>query len=242
MNTTDTMTAERLNEFAAQIERAKARNGGHADHSIGRIHGMTIGEAEALVALAARTASVVTEEMVERAAPLVAEIIADIIGDDEPDMSVGTAERRYTRMILERAISARPTEAPEGDAAKLLPIVDGARIRHKKRGTKYEVVGLARVQTDRPLRDDEFVSIYRGADGMTWARPPHEFTENRFELLPPAPPPVGDKPHGPTLRAVANLARTVALLLDDEPDRVGQRRRNALADLLETAIHRSLDQ
>lgn len=58
------------------------------------------------------------------------------------------------------------------------------RIRHVKRGTVYDVVGQAWLQTDKPLTDMEPMVVYRAVDGTLWVRPESEFTPDRFELLP----------------------------------------------------------
>lgn len=72
---------------------------------------------------------------------------------------------------------------------------DVRRVRHKKRGGIYEVLGEAQVQTSRPLEDYEVVVIYRSLNtpdiddpaspmkGDTWARPKAEFNDGRFEDL-----------------------------------------------------------
>jgi hypothetical protein len=56
--------------------------------------------------------------------------------------------------------------------------------RHKKRGTVYEVVGLAELQssTGRP-EDGSFLVLYKGEDGKLWAREQSEFQDGRFEIL-----------------------------------------------------------
>lgn len=59
--------------------------------------------------------------------------------------------------------------------------------RHVKRGTDYQVLGEGRVQTTHPLRDDDYVTIYRDRHGLYWARPTSEFEDGRFIVLPPPP-------------------------------------------------------
>lgn len=62
----------------------------------------------------------------------------------------------------------------------------GLGLRHRKRGTTYEVVGLATLQTDAPLTDEAKVAVYRcDRTGKLWVRPVEEFTEERFLALPP---------------------------------------------------------
>lgn len=63
-----------------------------------------------------------------------------------------------------------------------------ARVRHKKRGSTYEVIGYASVQTTEPIHEGDVVMVYVGKDGDRWARPAHEFNDGRFESLPPQEP------------------------------------------------------
>lgn len=58
----------------------------------------------------------------------------------------------------------------------------GVRIRHRKRGTEYTILGPARLQTEHPLGDDEVVIVYQGPDGSLWARPLEELSDGRFEV------------------------------------------------------------
>lgn len=55
------------------------------------------------------------------------------------------------------------------------------RVRHVKRGTEYEVLGVGAIQADAPLPDMANVVIYRGEDGQLWARAYDEFYDGRFE-------------------------------------------------------------
>jgi hypothetical protein len=55
------------------------------------------------------------------------------------------------------------------------------RVRHKKRGTTYEVIGTAELQMATDLVDGAFLTIYRGEDGKWWARQEDEFEDGRFE-------------------------------------------------------------
>lgn len=62
-------------------------------------------------------------------------------------------------------------------------------VRHKKRGTQYEVVGVAELQTATDLVDGSEMMVYRGTDGRLWVRPVDEFEDGRFEDVPPKPLP-----------------------------------------------------
>lgn len=59
-----------------------------------------------------------------------------------------------------------------------------ARVRHKKRGTEYEVLGEADLQTERPISNYEVVVVYRDpSNGRLWVRPAAEFNDGRFEAV-----------------------------------------------------------
>lgn len=57
------------------------------------------------------------------------------------------------------------------------------RWRDKKRGTYYTEVGLAALQTAEPIPDGTALIVYRGDDGLLWARPSTEFKDGRFERV-----------------------------------------------------------
>lgn len=69
------------------------------------------------------------------------------------------------------------TSEPE----KLLP---GQHWQHVKRGTSYEVLGVAELQNGnvKGLREGARLAVYRGDDGKLWAREEGEFTDGRFCL------------------------------------------------------------
>jgi hypothetical protein len=70
----------------------------------------------------------------------------------------------------------------------------GERYRHVKRGTVYEIVGRAELQTAGPgvdiLQDGDILVVYRGGDGKLWARKESEFNDGRFEPIAASPEPV----------------------------------------------------
>jgi hypothetical protein len=70
------------------------------------------------------------------------------------------------------------------------------RIRHKKRGSVYEVLGEAEAQVStksegvymetprRSLRDGDKLTVYRHIEtGKLWCRFPDEMTDGRFEEI-----------------------------------------------------------
>lgn len=66
----------------------------------------------------------------------------------------------------------------------------GERVRHKQRGTEYEVLGVAELQlASAPVLEGSKLAIYRGEDGRLWAREVGEFRDGRFETITPAPEP-----------------------------------------------------
>tara|TARA_R110000868_G_C10969754_1_gene769597 strand:+ start:4233 stop:4634 length:402 start_codon:yes stop_codon:yes gene_type:complete len=55
------------------------------------------------------------------------------------------------------------------------------RWRHVQRGTEYTEIGRGEIQmSTRYLNDGEEIVIYRGADGLLWARGTLEFEDGRF--------------------------------------------------------------
>ena len=76
---------------------------------------------------------------------------------------------------------------------------DAGRVRHKKRGSEYDVIGVGRMQAedwmvreycaaDEPVNgasvDMAEVTIYRSVDdGSLWVRPREEFEDGRFVAL-----------------------------------------------------------
>lgn len=69
--------------------------------------------------------------------------------------------------------------------------VGAERVRHKKRGTTYEVIGEAEVQISigdvfdgtRVVCEGDRLTVYRGAGGKLWVRPSDEFNDGRFEAV-----------------------------------------------------------
>lgn len=55
--------------------------------------------------------------------------------------------------------------------------------RHKKRGSEYQIVAFAEIQTDTPLTDYAKVIVYCDRTGLTWVRPVSEFEDGRFEPI-----------------------------------------------------------
>lgn len=56
--------------------------------------------------------------------------------------------------------------------------------RHKKRGTEYQVLGDASLQTEFEITEGTMLRVYIGDDGKMWARPCEEFADGRFEEIP----------------------------------------------------------
>lgn len=57
--------------------------------------------------------------------------------------------------------------------------------RHKARGTVYDRIGGAEVQSSKgAIHEGDVLTIYRDKQGKLWARPVGEFYDGRFEKLP----------------------------------------------------------
>jgi hypothetical protein len=77
---------------------------------------------------------------------------------------------------------------PVREAEAISTASEGARYRHVKRGTVYEVLGKGRLQcAANAALDDSEVVIYRGNDGKLWARGVDEFYDGRFEPIAASP-------------------------------------------------------
>lgn len=55
--------------------------------------------------------------------------------------------------------------------------------RHRKRGSVYQEIGRAQLQSSEPITEGSVVVVYRAADGRLWARPATEFDDGRFEKM-----------------------------------------------------------
>jgi len=62
------------------------------------------------------------------------------------------------------------------------------RVRHKKRGSTYRVLGRGELQSSSPIEEGAMLVVYRcETDGRLWVRPAVEFDDGRFETLSDAP-------------------------------------------------------
>jgi len=74
---------------------------------------------------------------------------------------------------------------------QVLPVEPCGVWRHVKRGTTYEVVGLAQLQIATcDVVEGSALVVYRGDDGKLWAREEGEFLDGRFERAPANAAPV----------------------------------------------------
>lgn len=86
------------------------------------------------------------------------------------DVEHGWMAREQMEAALTAALAAMPVPAVK------------EIVRHKKRGTTYDVIAKGRFQVDGDL-DMEKVTVYRGQDGQVWVRPDYEFNDGRFETI-----------------------------------------------------------
>ena len=85
-----------------------------------------------------------------------------------------------------------PGEIPVEEVSEIpvevrgMPFVESLeRVRHIKRGTEYDVLGFAELQSEEFYGPTEgaLLVIYRGADGKIWAREDSEFNDGRFKRI-----------------------------------------------------------
>ncbi|MNL70238.1 hypothetical protein D3C87_1952050 [compost metagenome] len=82
------------------------------------------------------------------------------------------------------SISLAPGSAPSlwAFVASLLP--QTRHVRHRKRGSDYDVMNEAvSVQCAEPIKEGDVLCVYVEEDGKGWARPSGEFNDGRFETL-----------------------------------------------------------
>ncbi|MCV9963808.1 hypothetical protein OIU34_18180 [Pararhizobium sp. BT-229] len=82
------------------------------------------------------------------------------------------------------SISLDPDAAPSlwAFVASLLP--QTRRVRHRKRGSDYDIMNEAvSVQCAEPIKEGDVLCVYVEEDGKGWARPRGEFNDGRFETL-----------------------------------------------------------
>lgn len=60
-------------------------------------------------------------------------------------------------------------------------VVRGLRVRHRKRGTVYWVVGTSTFQGKEAYDNEVVVTYADWRDGTRWTRPLAEFCDGRFE-------------------------------------------------------------
>jgi hypothetical protein len=73
-----------------------------------------------------------------------------------------------------------PPKAPEG--AEWRPTH-----RHVHTGREFRMIGVAMLETAKPVTEATALIVYRDAAGDLWARPRLEFGDGRFEAIPAAP-------------------------------------------------------
>lgn len=113
-----------------------------------------------------------------------------------PKLAIDSDEkliRVIVDFLRDRDEGVMPDEIDEGERAGsaheiLQRIADVSALevwkpthRHVKRGSEYRCAGVAKIQTEIPLKDMDLVVVYQDRDGHKWARRAAEFKDPRFE-------------------------------------------------------------
>lgn len=120
------------------------------------------------------------------------------------------------------------------------PQAAATHYRHKKRGTTYEVIGVAELQVSADmLCDGSAMVVYRGADGKLWVREEGEFHDGRFEAQPSSEHGRGDVEWVERFEAAIVASATtpcgVSSALQGRVDREREAARDALVAALQPA-------
>jgi hypothetical protein len=119
---------------------------------------------------------------------LIVDEVEKIIQDTEPPQLSDRGDKIWTRRMavaLADLFNARLALSAL-DRTTLPPTEEGKTPthRHVKRGTTYQVLGPATLQTGNGhLVDMHPMTVYRGEDGALWVRATDEFNDGRFEAL-----------------------------------------------------------
>jgi hypothetical protein len=109
--------------------------------------------------------------------------LAEMVDSGRIDAAYGNFSHPAVTMIADvrKMLPALRTLATQPATGRTM---GGEKYRHVKRGTVYEVVGTAELQTtDGALVDGSSLIVYRGDDGRLWAREEGEFHDGRFAAL-----------------------------------------------------------
>lgn len=108
------------------------------------------------------------------------------------DFLAGAISDEAVNDILQQAARAIPVPAGDKKTAK---VAWKPTHRHFKRGSLYRVIGEAEAQVSkptvnvfsvsacRPMKDEDRLTVYQGADGKLWARFSDEFNDGRFVAI-----------------------------------------------------------
>ena len=119
-------------------------------------------------------------EMREAAAEIIKNFVEAVELRTNKRIVIPRAHGSLTGLAYANAIRALPVASPP-------PAVE--RVRHVKRGTTYQVIGEAKLQTFGSIAEGAMLTIYRGDNtGALWARPTDEFRDGRFVTLSEAVP------------------------------------------------------
>lgn len=105
-----------------------------------------------------------------------------VMGNDFPDAVFASEDLAEAYCVEQRKLNGKNTTPHIYWKVYAFDLQGLLKVRHLKRGSTYEILGEAQLQTDVSLSDLDRVVVYRCDEtGELWVRRHAEFSDGRFE-------------------------------------------------------------